>query len=165
LLEKEDMDLDQEWKERVVEKPLQEEEQKEEKNYLLKLSSKMIKFKSLNQSKEFLKILNKKKLNTKYFTIYFDKDSINLKKYFNKYLNISFVMKKNIGNAVIRNKIKRKLKYAVQKILRENKLIDLNYTYVIFGKNNVYKDKFADVLDEINETFKKIKQIENRIWK
>ena len=123
----------------------------------------MIKFKSLNQSKEFLKILKKKKLNTKYFTIYFDKDSINLKKDFNKYLNISFVMKKNIGNAVTRNKIKRKLIYAVQKILRENKLIDLNYTYVIFGKNNVYKDKFADVLDEINETFKKIKQIENRI--
>ena len=74
-------------------------------------------------------------------------------------------MKKNTGNAVTRNKIKRKLKYAVQKILRENKLINLNYTYVIFGKNNVYKDKFADVLYEINETFKKIKQIENRVWK
>ena len=119
----------------------------------------MIKFKSLNKNKDFLKILKKKKLNRKYFTIYFDKSLINP----NKFLNISFVMKKNIGNAVTRNKIKRKLIYAVQKILRENKLIDLNYTYVIFGKNNVYKDKFADVLDEINETFKKIKQIENRI--
>jgi len=137
---------------------LQEEEQKEEKNYLLKLSSKMIKFKSLNQSKEFIKILKKKKLNTKYFTIYFDKDSINLKKKFNKYLNISFVMKKNIGNAVTRNKIKRKLKYAVRKISREKQLIDLNYTYVIFGKNNVYKDKFINVLGEVNKTFKKIKQ-------
>ena len=119
----------------------------------------MIKFKSLNRSKDFLKILKKKKLNTKYYTIYFDKNSQNI----NKYLNISFVMKKKIGNAVTRNKIKRKLKYAVQKILRKNKLIDLNYTYVIFGKNNVYKDKFADVLYEVNETFKKIKQIENRI--
>ena len=119
----------------------------------------MIKFKSLNQSKEFIKIFRKKKLNTKYFTIYFDKDSINLKKNFNKYLNISFVMKKNIGNAVTRNKIKRKLKFAVQKISKEKQLIDLNYTYVIFGKNNVYKDKFALVLDEVNETFKKIKLI------
>ena len=119
----------------------------------------MIKFKSLNQSKEFLKILKKKKLNTKYFTIYFDKDSINFKKKINKYLNISFVMKKNIGNAVKRNKIKRKLKYAVQKIIKEKQLIDLNYTYVIFGKNNVYKDKFANVLEEVNKTFKKIKQI------
>ena len=113
---------------------MQEEEQKEEKNYLLKLSSKMIKFKSLNQSKEFLKILNKKKLNTKYFTIYFDKDSINLKKYFNKYLNISFVMKKNIGNAVIRNKIKRKLKYAVQKILKEKQAYRLKLHLCNFWK-------------------------------
>ena len=64
-----------------------------------------------------------------------------------KILNVSFVMKKNIGNAVIRNKIKRKLKSAVQKILKEKQLIDLNYTYVIFGKNNVYKDKFTNDLD------------------
>tara|TARA_B100002003_G_C13755666_1_gene375892 strand:- start:134 stop:493 length:360 start_codon:yes stop_codon:yes gene_type:complete len=119
----------------------------------------MIKFKSLNSSKSFVKILKKKKLNTKYFTIYFDKNLTN----FNKYLNISFVMKKNIGSAVIRNRIKRKLKYAVQKISKESKLIDLNYTYVIFGKNNVYKDKFANVLGEVNETFKKIKQIGNQL--
>ena len=119
----------------------------------------MIKFKSLNQSKEFIKILKKKKLNTKYFTIYFDKDSINLEKKINKYLNISFVMRKNIGNAVVRNRIKRKLKHAVQKIMKEKQLIDLNYTYVIFGKNNVYKGKFANVLEEVNKTFKKIKQI------
>ena len=118
----------------------------------------MIKFKSLNQSKQFLKILKKKKINTKYFTIYFDK---NYKNNLNKYLNISFVMKKNVGNAVKRNKIKRKLKYAVQKIAKEKRIIDQNYTYVIFGKNNVYKDKFINVLDEVNETFKKIKQMEN----
>ena len=121
----------------------------------------MIKFKSLNRSKDFVKILKKKKLNTKYFTIYFDKNSKKIKKNINKYLNISFVMKKNIGNAVTRNKIKRKLKSAVQKISKEKQLIDLNYTYVIFGKNNVYKDKFALVLDEVNETFKKIKLIAN----
>ena len=116
----------------------------------------MIKFKSLNRSNDFIKILKKKRLNTKYFTIYFDK---NLKN-FNKYLNISFVMKKNIGNAVVRNKIKRKLKYAVQKISKEERIIDLNYTYVIFGKNNVYKDKFALVLNEVNKMFKKINKWE-----
>ena len=70
-------------------------------------------------------------------------------------------MKKNIGNAVTRNRVKRKLKNAVQKVSEENKLIDLNYTYVIFGKNNVYKDKFANVLNEVNKTFKKIKQTGN----
>ena len=116
----------------------------------------MIKFKSLNQNKEFLRILKKKRINTKYFTVYFDKNSKNFKSGFNKYLNISFVMKKNIGNAVTRNKIKRKLKYAIQKISKKKRIIDLNYTYVIFGKNNVYKDKFSLVLNEVNEMFKKI---------
>ena len=124
----------------------------------------MIKFKSLNKSEEFLKILKKKKLNTKYFTIYFNKNSGNFNKNLNKYLNISFVMKKNVGNAVIRNKIKRKLKSAIQKILKEKQLIDLNYTYVIFGRNNVYKDKFTFVLGEINEAFKKIKQTGCWLW-
>tara|TARA_Y100000748_G_C15147596_1_gene352613 strand:- start:61 stop:441 length:381 start_codon:yes stop_codon:yes gene_type:complete len=120
----------------------------------------MIKFRSLNQNKEFLKLLKKKRINSKYFTVYFDKNSKNLKNDFNKYLNISFVMKKKIGNAVVRNKIKRKLKYAVQKISKEKRIIDLNYTYVIFGKNNVYKDKFVLVLNEVNEVFKKIKKLE-----
>jgi len=117
----------------------------------------MIKFKSLNRSKDFVKILKKKRINAKYFTIFFNKNLKNP----NKYLNISFVMKKNIGNAITRNRIKRKLKYAVQKISKESKLIDLDYTYVVFGKNNVYKDKFASVLGEVNEAFKKIKQIRN----
>ena len=116
----------------------------------------MIKFKSLNQNKEFLKILKNKRISNKYFTIYFCKNSVDS----NKYLNISFVAKKKIGNAVARNKIKRKLKSAVQKNLDNKRLIDLNYTYVIFGKNNVYKDKFLMIVNEVNEIFKKIKQKE-----
>ena len=52
----------------------------------------MIKFKSLNQSSAFLKILKKKKLHTKYFTIFFDKNISQTSE--TKYLNISFVMKK-----------------------------------------------------------------------
>ena len=119
----------------------------------------MIKFKSLNQSKEFLKVLRKRKLDTKYFTIYFDKNLNRRENKINKYLNVSFVMKKSIGNAVQRNRIKRKLKSAVQKISKRKQLIDLNYTYVIFGKNNVYKDEFELVLNEVNKTFKKIKQM------
>ena len=117
----------------------------------------MIKFKSLNQNKEFLKILKNKRINNKYFTIYFSKNSGNPK----KYLNISFVTKKKIGNAVARNKIKRKLKSAVQKNLDNKGLIDLNYTYVIFGRNNVYKDKFKLILGEVNKTFKKINQMDS----
>ena len=119
----------------------------------------MIKFKSLNQNNQFLKILKKKKLNTKYFTIYFNKNLKNTKENVDKHLNINFITKKNIGNAVTRNKIKRKLRSAVQKASKGKQLIDLGYTYIIFGKNNVYKDKFTLILAEVSNTFKRIKQI------
>ena len=139
---------------------MQEEEQKVEKKYLLNKFLKMIKFKSLNKSSQFLEILKKKKIHTKYFTVYFSKNLKNSKREVKKYLNISFVMKKNIGNAVIRNKIKRKLRSAVQKISKQKNLIDLGFTYVIFGKNSTYKDKFSLILNEANITFKKIKQMQ-----
>ena len=158
------MVLDLEWNEKVEENFSLEEEPKEEKDYLLKFNSKMIKFKSLKKNEDFLKLLRKKKLDTKYFTIYFDRN-YNNKDTLVKNLNISFVMKKKIGNAVTRNKIKRKLRSAVQKSLREKQLIDLNNTYVIFGKNNVYKDKFIYVLNEVNKTFEKIKQMNDSIWR
>jgi len=145
----------------VVEKFWQEEEQKEEKKYPLNQIPKMIKFKSLNQNKHFLRILKKRRLNTRYFTIYFEKNLSDTKKDANKNLKISFVVKKKIGNAVTRNKIKRKLKAAVQKVAKENQLIDLNYTYVIFGRNNVYKNKFPLIFSEVNDVFKRIKQIDN----
>ena len=116
----------------------------------------MIKLKSFNKNNQFLKILKEKKINTKYFVIYFDKNTINFKKNVNKYLNISFVIKKKTGNAIVRNKIKRKLKSAIQKTLKEKHIINLNYTYVVFGKNNVYKDKFKSIFDEVNKTFEKI---------
>ena len=137
---------------------MQEGDQREEEKFLPNQILTMIKFTSLNKSSQFLNILRKKKLDNKYFTIFFEKNYKNINKN-NKNLNISFVMKKKIGNAVIRNKIKRKLKSAVQKISMKKHLIDLNCTYVIFGKNIVYKDKFDFVLSEINNTFKKIKQI------
>ena len=50
-----------------------------------------------------------------------------------------------------------------KKFRKKKQLIDLNYTYVIFGKNNVYKDKFKNIINEVIETFKKIKQIESRL--
>ena len=134
------------------EKSLLEEEQKVEKKFRLRSSPKMIKFKSLNRSKDFLKILKKKKLNTKYYTIYFDKNSKNI----NKYLNISFVMKKKIGNAVKRNKIRRKLKAIVQKLLKKKGAIDKDYTYIVFGKSNAYSQKQDVLLPSMKESFSKL---------
>ena len=114
----------------------------------------MIKFKSLNQSKDFLKILKKKKINTKYFTIYFDKD---FKSKINNFLNMSFVMKKKIGNAVKRNKIRRKLKAIVQILLKKRGAISNDYTYIVFGKSNAYMQKQSTLMPLMEKTFNKIK--------
>ena len=119
-----------------------------------------IKLLSLSKNQDFKSLLTGKKISNKFVNIFFK----NLSNKSNNYLNISFVTQKKLGNAVKRNKIKRRLKYAVQKISEENELIDLNYTYVIFGKNNVYKDKFTYVLNETNATFKKIKQMDRYSW-
>ena len=118
----------------------------------------MIKIQSLNQNKQFLNILKKNKLSNNYFTIYLGKNNYEVDKKKNN-LNISFVIKKKIGTAVKRNKIKRKLKSAVQRILMNNKNINLNYTYIIFGKTSAYKEKFPIIYDEINNVFKKIKNL------
>ena len=120
----------------------------------------MVKLESLKKSDQFKKTLKEKKVHSEYFSIFAAKNFYKPK--YKTNLLISFVMKKKIGNAVVRNKIKRKLKYAVQKISKEKRIIDLNYTYIIFGKNNVYKDKFVLVLNEVNEMFKKIKKLEAR---
>jgi len=133
------------------------EELREEKNYRLKSSFQMIKFKSLNRSEDFIKILKKKKLNTKYYTIYFDKSSESL----NKYLNISFVVKKKIGNAVKRNKIKRKLRSAVQKNLNKSILQKKNYAYLMIARSQAYREKFSIISEQVNKTFEKIKRIIN----
>ena len=46
-------------------------------------------------------------------------------------LLVSFVAKKKIGNAVKRNRIRRKLKAITQKILKIRGAINTNYTYII----------------------------------
>jgi len=83
---------------------------------------------SLSKNKDFKNLLGGKKRSNKYFTLFFKK--LNNKN--SKNLNISFVTKKKLGNAVKRNKIKRRLKNmtndAVKKIgakIKEGK-IDAN---------------------------------------
>jgi len=118
----------------------------------------MIRIQSLNNSNQFQEILKKKKLNNNYFTIYFGKSILD-KKNNSKNLNISFVIKKKIGGSVKRNKIRRKLKSAVQRILESDDTVNLNYTYVIFGKERVYSEKFSAIFNETAEIFNKIKKL------
>ena len=61
---------------------------------------------ALSKSEEFKSLLKMKKISNRYVTIFYGF----LKNKNNKKLNISFVTKKKIGNAVKRNKIKRRLR-------------------------------------------------------
>ena len=119
----------------------------------------MIKLKNLESDFQFKKLLTQKKIITDYFSIYFGK---NLSRENNNKLNISFIMKKKIGSSVIRNKIKRRLRSAIQKRLKNKKFIDINYSYIIFGKSKAFTEKYSIISDELDKTFFKINQINNQ---
>ena len=119
----------------------------------------MIKLKSLKSDSQFKKLLSQKKIHNGYFTVYFGKNLTN--KNTNK-LNISFIIRKKIGSSVIRNKIKRRLRSAIQKRLENKKFIDTNYSYIIFGKSKTFTEKYSIISDALDKTFFKINQIKNQ---
>ena len=115
----------------------------------------MVKLESLKKSNQFSKALKEKKIHTNYFSVYAAKNFYNPKSKNN--LIISFVMKKKIGNAVKRNKIRRKLKAIVHKLLKKRGAINKDYTYIVFGKSNAYAEKQNILMPEMIKSFNKIK--------
>ena len=66
-------------------------------------------------------------------------------------------MKKKIGNAVKRNKIRRKLKAIVQKLLKKG-AINKDYTYIVFGKSIAFTQKQDVLLPLMEKSFSKLKK-------
>ena len=116
----------------------------------------MVKLESLKKSNQFKKALKEKKVHTEYFSIFAAKNFYKPKSENN--LLISFVMKKKIGNAVKRNKIRRKLKAIVQKLLKKKGAINKDYTYIVFGKSNAYAQKQDVLLPLMEKSFSKLKK-------
>ena len=81
---------------------------------------------ALSKNEEFKKLHSQKKISNKYVTIFF---GVLENKNKNK-LNISFVTKKKIGNAVKRNKIKRRLRNIVNDAVK-NIEIKFKYSYLV----------------------------------
>ena len=115
----------------------------------------MVRLESLKKSNQFKKALKEKKVHSDYFSIFAAKNFYKPK--YKKNLLISFVMKKKIGNAVKRNRIRRKLKAIVQKLLKKRGAINKDYTYIVFGKSNAYKEKQNILLPAMIKCFDKIK--------
>ena len=111
-----------------------------------------IKLLSLSKNEDFKTLLTGKKISNKYLTIFFK----NLSDKSNENLNISFVTQKKLGNAVKRNKIKRKLRNIMNQILTISK-INLNYSYLLIAKKNIIDAKFFDIKETILKDYKKIK--------
>ncbi len=114
----------------------------------------MVKLESLKKSNQFKKALKEKKVHTDFFSLFAAKNFYRPKHKSN--LLISFVMKKKIGNAVKRNKIRRKLKAIVQKLLKKKGAINKDYTYIVFGKSNAFAQKQDVLLPLMEKSFSKL---------
>ena len=107
---------------------------------------------SLKKNEDFKTLLKGRKISNKYLTIFFK----NLSNKSNNYLNISFVTQKKLGNAVKRNKVKRRLRQIMMQILKISK-INLNYSYLLIAKKTIINAKFFDIKETILKDYKKIK--------
>ena len=111
-----------------------------------------VKISSLSKNAEFRSLINGKKINNKYLTIFFKK----LSSKSNKFLNISFVAQKKIGNAVKRNKIKRRLRNIMNDALKK---IDLNleYCYLLIAKISILNEPYKNIKQTLFSDLEKIK--------
>ncbi len=114
----------------------------------------MVKLESLKKSNQFKKALKEKKVHSEYFSIFAAKNFY--KPRYKNNLLISFVMKKKIGNAVKRNKIKRRLKNIMIEAIKKISL-NLNYSYLIIAKKTVLNDNYMDIKKNLFSNFKKIR--------
>ena len=107
---------------------------------------------SLSKNEDFKSILGGKKISNKYLTIFFKK--LSDKDY--KKLNISFVTKKKIGNAVKRNKIKRRLRNIMNDAVKKINL-NLKYCYLLIAKISVLNEPYENIKQTLFNDFEKIK--------
>ena len=107
---------------------------------------------ALSKNEEFRTLINSKKTSNKYVTIFFG----NLTNKNKNSLNISFVTKKKIGNAVKRNKIKRRLRNIMNDAYKKIS-INLNYSYLVIAKSTMLNSEFKKIKETLFLEFERIK--------
>ena len=107
---------------------------------------------ALSKNEEFKNLLNQKRISNKYVTIFFgrliNKDS--------RRLNISFVTKKKIGNAVKRNKIKRRLKNIINEAVKTIS-INFDYSFLVIAKSSMLNNEYKNIKETLFQDLEKIK--------
>ena len=107
---------------------------------------------ALSKNEEFKNLIKQKKFSNKYVTIFFGK----LMNKDNKKLNISFVTKKKIGNAVKRNKIKRRLRNILNEAVKKIS-INFNYSFLVIAKSSMLNNEYKLIKETLFQDFEKIK--------
>ena len=107
---------------------------------------------ALSKNEEFKNLLSQRKVSNKYVTIFFGR-LINKDK---TKLNISFVTKKKIGNAVKRNKIKRRLKNITNEAVK-NISINYNYSFLVIAKPSMLNNEYKNIKETLFRDLEKIK--------
>lgn len=106
----------------------------------------MKKINIVKDKRDFDRIIRKRNgIITKYFIINVDTNDENIPKF-----GITFV--KNIGNAVTRNKIKRRIK----SIVDNNNIYERNKKYIIIAKKSILNLSYSEIEKELISTFEKI---------
>ena len=107
---------------------------------------------ALSNKEDFKNLLKKKKISNKFVTIFFG----NLANKDNKKLNISFVTKKKIGNAVKRNKIKRRLRNILNEAVKKIS-VNFNYSYLVIAKPTMLNNDYTNIKETLFQDFEKIR--------
>ena len=107
---------------------------------------------ALSKIEQFKSLLRQKKISNKYTTIFFGKIANKNK---NK-LNISFITKKKIGNAVKRNKIKRRLRNIMNDAVK-NITLKFDYSYLVIAKPTMLNKEYTIIKETLFRDFERIK--------
>ena len=146
------MDLDQEWLLKTADKFYLEEEKKVEKEFLYKIKFMSILLKTLTKRVDFVKVA---KAGNKSFTKGFILQKykrILLPKTNESMPRIGFVVTKKIGGAVIRNRIKRRLRSITKEVL--NNYGKKNYDYVIVANKKSLKMNYTELKQDLLKVIK-----------
>ena len=106
---------------------------------------------ALSKNEEFKNLLKQKKISNKYVTIFFGK-LVNKNK---RKFNISFVTKKKIGNAVKRNKIKRRLRNIVNDAIK-NIALRFDYSYLVIAKPTMLNNEYTIIKETLFRDLERI---------
>ena len=107
---------------------------------------------ALSKNEEFKYLLNQRKMSNRYVTIFFGK-LINKDR---RNFNISFVTKRKIGNAVKRNKIKRRLKSIMNEAAKKIS-INFDYSFLVIAKSSMLNNEYKIIKETLFQDLDKIK--------